>query len=69
MRKQKAPLGLERLDERDVPACVVGLGGPNTLQVTGDGASDTVIINDNGAGTITGSATGWGHSRSRASLR
>lgn len=60
MRTKSTRLSLERMDERDVPACIVGLGAPDTLVVTGNAASDTVIINDNGAGVITGSATGWG---------
>ncbi|HEX3151960.1 MAG TPA: hypothetical protein VHR66_28060, partial [Gemmataceae bacterium] len=60
MRQRKASLGLERLDTRDVPACVVSHGVQNTMEIIGDGAPDTVIINDNGTGLITGSATGWG---------
>lgn len=60
MRTNKTRLGVERLDERDVPASIVGLGGPDTLVITGNGANDTVVINDNGAGDIQGFATGWG---------
>lgn len=60
MRTNKTRLGVERLDERDVPACLVGLGGPDTLVITGNVANDTVVINDNGAGGIQGFATGWG---------
>jgi hypothetical protein len=60
MQRNKTRLGLERLDERDVPACIVGLGGPDTLVITGNGAMDTVVVSDNGAGAITGTATGWG---------
>lgn len=61
MRKMnRTRLNVLPLEGREVPACVVALGGPDTLVVTGDGANDTVILNDNGAGTIYGSATGVG---------
>src|SRR5438067_11468308 len=60
MHAKKTRLGVERLDQRDVPACLVGLGGPGTLSIVGNGASDTVVMNDNGAGTISGFSSGWG---------
>jgi hypothetical protein len=61
MRRSSANrLSVHRLEDREVPACVVALGGPDTLVVTGDGAADAVVLNDNGAGTITGWATGAG---------
>ena len=53
-------LSVHPLEGREVPACVVALGGPDTLVVTGDGAADAVVLNDNGAGTVTGWATGAG---------
>jgi hypothetical protein len=53
-------LNVMPLEGREVPACLVALGGPDTLVVTGDGANDTVVLNDNGAGTIFGTATGVG---------
>ena len=53
-------LSVHPLEGREVPACVVALGGPDTLVVIGDGAADAVVLNDNGAGTITGFATGAG---------
>src|SRR5262245_37243364 len=60
MRTNKTRLGVERLDERGVPACIVTLGGPDTLGITGNAANDVVVINDNVAGGIQGFATGWG---------
>jgi hypothetical protein len=61
MRKtNRTRLSVHPLEGREVPACVVALGGPDTLVVTGDGAADAVVLNDNGAGTITGFATGAG---------
>lgn len=52
-------LSVQPLESREVPACVVALGGPDTLVVTGDGASDSVLINDSGAaGLISVTATG-----------
>jgi hypothetical protein len=53
-------LSVNPLEGREVPACVVALGGPDTLVITGDGASDAVVIKDNGAGTVWGTATGAG---------
>lgn len=60
MRTNKARLGVERLDTREVPACIVTLPTPDTVAIVGDNANDTVIINDNGAGIIFGAATGFG---------
>jgi hypothetical protein len=59
-RSNTARLSVRPLEGRETPACIVGLGGPDTLVITGNGASDAVLIRDNGAGGITGSATGWG---------
>jgi hypothetical protein len=59
MRPSNRPrLSVRPLEGREVPACVVALGGPDTLVVTGDGASDAVLITDNGTGTIAVQATG-----------
>src|SRR5262249_23167685 len=60
MRINKTRLGVERLDEREVPACIVTHPTPDTVLITGDGANDTVIIRDNGIGGISGTATGAG---------
>ena len=53
-------LSVNPLEGREVPACIVALGGPDTLVITGDAAGDAVVINDNGAGTVWGTATGAG---------
>src|SRR5687767_3755271 len=58
MRRSTTRLSVQPLEGREVPACIVGLGGPDTLVITGNAASDAVVINDNGAGTIWGTATG-----------
>src|SRR5262245_29831687 len=60
MRTNKARLGVERLDAREVPACIVTHPAPDTVAIVGDNANDTVLIRDNGAGVISGSATGAG---------
>src|SRR5262249_22468735 len=60
MRTNKTRLGVERLDEREVPACIVAHPTPDTVVITGDGANDTVLIRDNGFGGISGGATGAG---------
>ncbi|HVK07644.1 MAG TPA: hypothetical protein VM597_02590 [Gemmataceae bacterium] len=51
-------LSVRPLEGREVPACIVALGGPDTLVVTGDAASDSVLITDNGTGTLVVQATG-----------
>src|SRR5262249_41072126 len=60
MRTNKTRLGVERLDEREVPACIVAHPTPDPVVITGDGANDTVLIRDNGFGGISGGATGAG---------
>src|SRR5262249_20389646 len=60
MRTNKTRLGVERLDEREVPACIVTHPIADTVVITGDGANDTVIIRDNGIGGVSGWATGAG---------
>jgi hypothetical protein len=60
MRTNKTRLGVERLDDREVPACIVTHPTPDTVVITGDGGNDTVLIRDNGIGGISGSATGAG---------
>lgn len=54
------PLSVSPLEGREVPACIVAHPAPDTIVIIGDGASDTVVLRDNGAGFITGSATGAG---------
>src|SRR5262249_47794792 len=51
---------VEALEERSLMTCNVVLNPADTLTITCDGANDVVIINDDGAGTISGSATGFG---------
>jgi Ca2+-binding RTX toxin-like protein len=59
-RSNGTRLSVQRLDDREVPACLISQPTPDTLVVTGDGASDAVVINDNGAGSVWGTATGAG---------
>jgi hypothetical protein len=54
-------LSCSPLEGREVPACIVGLGGPDTLVVSGNAASDAVILRDDGLGNISGFATGHGN--------
>jgi hypothetical protein len=61
MRRNRTSLSVRPLEGREVPACVVSLGGPDTLVVSGDGASDAVVLRDNGLGGISGFATGHGN--------
>jgi hypothetical protein len=56
----RARLTVQALEAREVPACLVWQSNPATLMITGNAASDIVIVKDNGAGGISGSATGWG---------
>jgi hypothetical protein len=51
-------LNVLSLESREVPACVVTKPTFDTLVVEGDAANDTVVLRDNGAGTINVSATG-----------
>src|SRR5262245_15963671 len=51
-------LNVLSLESREVPACIVTHPTPDTLVITGDAAADTVVLRDNGAGGITGFATG-----------
>jgi hypothetical protein len=60
MRTNKTRLGVQRLDDREVPACLVTHPTPDTVVITGDAANDTVLIRDNGIGGISGTATGAG---------
>jgi hypothetical protein len=53
-------LSVQALEHREVPACLITQPTPDTVVITGNAASDAVLINDNGAGTITGFATGAG---------
>jgi hypothetical protein len=43
-----------------VPACVVTQVSPDTVSIVGDGAGDLVVLRDDGAGGISGFATGAG---------
>ena len=61
MRHNQTRLSVSPLEGREVPACIVGLGGPDTLVISGDGASDAVILKDDGLGNISGFATGHGN--------
>lgn len=54
----KVRLSVQALEGREVPACIVALAGTETLNITGNNANDTIVVNDNGAGTIWGTATG-----------
>jgi hypothetical protein len=60
MRRKSTWLSVRPLEGREVPACVVALGGPDTLVVTGNAAADAVVLRDNGLGGISGFATGHG---------
>ena len=60
MRSNNVRLGLRQFEGRDVPNCTVVLGGPDTLVITGDAKADAITLTDDGAGKITGSATGAG---------
>src|SRR5262245_4232520 len=51
---------IEALEERSLLACSVLVRPADTLTITCDGANDAVVINDDGAGGISGSATGFG---------
>jgi hypothetical protein len=53
-------LSVHPLEGREVPACIVTHPAPDTVVITGNAASDGVVINDNGAGGISGWATGAG---------
>jgi hypothetical protein len=61
MRKiHRTRLSIDPLEGREMPACIVTLVGTDTINITGNNASDVVVVNDNGAGTIWGTATGAG---------
>lgn len=60
-RVNRTRLSVRPLEGREVPACIVSLGGPDTLVVTGDAASDAVVLRDDGLGNISGFATGAGN--------
>jgi hypothetical protein len=53
-------LSVTSLESREVPACVVTHPTPDTLVIEGDAANDSVVIRDNGAGGVSGIATGAG---------
>jgi Ca2+-binding RTX toxin-like protein len=53
-------LNVQSLESREVPACIVTQPTPGTLSIVGDGASDLVVLRDDGAGGISGFATGAG---------
>src|SRR3954464_7440551 len=57
--KARQPL-LENLEGRQMFTVVVALTAADTLTFTGNNAADTISIQDNGAGVISGSATGPG---------
>jgi len=59
-RTKSACLSVNPLEGREVPACVITHPTPDTVVITGDGASDAVYIRDNGLGGISGTATGAG---------
>jgi hypothetical protein len=59
-RPSQSRLSVQPLEGREVPACIVSHPLPDTLVITGNGANDTVVLRDNGAGVVTGAATGWG---------
>jgi len=50
----------ESLENRTLFAVAIAFAAPDTLNFTGNAANDTIIINDNGAGVITGQATNGG---------
>jgi hypothetical protein len=56
----RARLTVQPLEVREVPACVVWQSNPATLMIVGNAASDIVVVKDDGANGISGSATGWG---------
>jgi hypothetical protein len=53
-------LNVQSLESREVPACVVTHPTADTLVITGDAAPDLVVLRDNGAGGVSGFATGAG---------
>ena len=53
-------LNVQSLESREVPACLVTHPTADTVVITGDAANDLVVIRDNGAGVVTGFATGFG---------
>jgi len=59
-RVSPVQLSVSPLEGREVPAAVVTHPAPDTIVIIGDSASDVVQIRDNGAGVITGFATGHG---------
>jgi hypothetical protein len=59
-RSSTARLSVNPLEGREVPAVVISQPAPDTLVFVGDGASDTIVLRDNGAGGIAGFATGAG---------
>jgi hypothetical protein len=60
MRRSSTVLSVQPLEAREVPAVLISQPAPDTLVFVGNGASDTIILRDNGAGGIAGTATGAG---------
>lgn len=60
MRRNKTCLSVSPLEGREVPACIVSYPNPETMVVSGNAANDVVILRDNGAGGVSGWATGAG---------
>lgn len=56
-RKSANPISFDTLEGRRLFAVAIGFVAPDKLTFTGDAADDTVIINDNGAGTVSGQVT------------
>ena len=60
MRRSPARLSVSSLEGREVPAAIVTHPAPDTIVIIGNNANDVVQIRDNGAGVVTGFATGHG---------
>jgi hypothetical protein len=57
MHRHHAPVSFDTLESRRLFSVTIGFVAPDKLTFTGDAANDTVIINDNAAGVISGQIT------------
>src|SRR5262245_24164272 len=57
MHRSHGAISFDTLESRRLFAVAIRFVAPDQLTFTGDGANDTVIINDNGSGVISGQIT------------